>query len=198
MIKLLFRNINIQSYKGGGGYKLDKLCLDNKDKSPIVSIIATKSGTGKTTLIEGTIKILKSRGYSVGALKYDAHKFEIDKEGKDSYRFTKAGADSVIILSSEKLAMVKILKEENTIEEAIKLFGDLDIIIIEGFKKNNYPKIEVHRKGVDNNLLCKNPDYNIPTFIAVASDEELEVEIPILDLNNVASIANFIEKNFIR
>lgn len=181
---------------------MNEVCLDKKYKAPVISIVATKSGAGKTTLVEGIIKILKSRGYSVGALKYDAHKFEVDKEGKDSYRFAKAGADSVIVSSSEKLAMIKVLKEEQTIEETIKLFGDLDIIITEGFKKNKFPKIEVHRKGIDSNLLCKNPDYDIHSFIAVASDEAIDVEIPILDLNNVASIVDFIidfiENNFIQ
>lgn len=175
---------------------MENLYLSKKEKPVIISIVATKSGTGKTTLIEALIKIFKSRNYTIGILKYDVKKFEIDKEGKDSYSFSQAGADNVIIASSKKLAMIQSLKEEKTIEEIVNLFGDLDIILIEGFKNNDYPKIEVHRKGIDNNLVCKNPDFNIESFIAVASDETVDVHIPILNLNDAVSIADFIENNF--
>lgn len=171
---------------------------NKKEKTAILSIISTKSGMGKTTLVESLIKIFKSRNYTIGTLKYDVKKFEIDKEGKDSYRFSHAGADNVIIASSKKLAMIQSLKEEKTIEEIITLFGNLDIVLIEGFKNNIYPKIEVHRKGIDNNLLCKNSHYGTSNFIAVASDENLDVNIPILNLNDSVSIADFIEDNLIK
>ena len=78
----------------------------------MISIVATKSNTGKTTLIEALITIFKEKNYNIGVLKHDAHKFEIDKEGKDSYRFAKAGADKMVISSKEKLAMVETIKEE--------------------------------------------------------------------------------------
>lgn len=171
------------------------LDLYSSKRPIIVSIVSTKSGMGKTTLIEELIKKFKNKGYKVGALKHDAHKFEIDKEGKDSWRFTKAGAGDVVIASCEKLAMVKMLQKEKDIEEIISCFNNVDILFIEGFKKNNYPKIEVHRKGVDNNLLCKNKDFNLDTFIAVATDEKIE-GILNLNLNNVECIADFIEKSF--
>ena len=141
----------------------------------MISIVATKSNTGKTTLIETLITIFKERGYSIGVLKHDAHKFEIDKEGKDSYRFTKAGADKMIISSKEKLAMVETIKEEKTVEDILNMFGEIDLIIIEGFKNNKYPKIEVHRKDIDSKLLCKDENFDITTFLAVATDEELNL-----------------------
>lgn len=184
---------------------MENLYLNKTQKPAIISVVSTKSGMGKTTLIERLIKIFKDRKYSVGVLKYNAHKFDIDKEGKDSYRFTKAGADNVIISSADRLAMIQILQEEKSIEETIELFGNLDIVLLEGFKKNKYPKIEVHRKSVDDNLLCKNPNFNMGTFIAVASDEAVETDIAILNLNiailnlnDVLSIADFIEYNFIK
>lgn len=171
----------------------------NKSKEPvIISIVSTKSGTGKTTLIEGLIKVFKDRNYTIGILKHDAHKFNIDKKGKDSYRFTEAGADNVVIASSEKLAMVQILKEKKKIEDIINLFSGLDIVLVEGFKSNEYPKIEVHRKGVDDNLLCKNPEFDMNSFLAIASDESLDVNIPILDINDVVCIADFIGSNFLK
>lgn len=172
---------------------MENLYSNKKQKPAIISVIATKSGMGKTTLVESLIKIFKSRNYTIGILKYDVKKFEIDKEGKDSYKFSKAGADNVIIASSQKLAMIQSLKEEKTIEEIVNLFGDLDIVLIEGFKNNIYPKIEVHRKDVDKNILYNNPNYDISNIIAVASDENLQVDIPILNLNDAVSIADFIE-----
>jgi molybdopterin-guanine dinucleotide biosynthesis protein MobB len=175
---------------------MENLYLNKRPKPAVISLIATKSGTGKTTLAESLIKIFKSRNYTIGILKYDVKKFEIDREGKDSYRFSQAGADNVIIASSKKLAMIQSLKEEKTIEEIINLFGDLDIVLIEGFKNNVYPKIEVHRKDVDNNLLYENPNYDISNIIAIASDEKLDVNIPVLNLNDTVYIADFIESNF--
>lgn len=173
----------------------------NKNKNVLIlSIVATKSNTGKTTLIEKMIKNLKLRNYSVGVLKHDAHRLEMDKEGKDSYRFSQAGADNVIVSSREKLAMIKKSDREMPIEEILLLFKDIDIVIIEGYKNDNksYPKIEVHRKGVDSNLLCKNIDFKCSQIVALASDEELEVDIPILDLNDVNSICDFIENRLMK
>lgn len=171
------------------------LDLYSNKRPTIISIVSTKSGMGKTTLIERLIKEFKNRGYKVGALKHDAHKFEIDKEGKDSWRFTNAGANDVVVASCEKLAMVKTLQKEKDIEEIISYFSNVDILFIEGFRENNYPKIEVHRKCVDDNLLCKNKDFNLDTFLAVATDEEIE-GILNLNLNNVEAMTNLIEKSF--
>ncbi|MBU3109972.1 molybdopterin-guanine dinucleotide biosynthesis protein B [Clostridium lacusfryxellense] len=171
----------------------------NKNKQTLIlSIVATKSNTGKTTLIEKLIIKLKLRNYSVGVLKHDAHKFDIDKEGKDSFKFSAAGADNVIISSSNKLAMIKKLRAEVPIDEILLLFKDIDIILIEGYKNNNYPKIEVHRKCVDSNLLCTSSNYKLSEFIALASDEELDVGIPLLDLNDIDTICDFIENNLIK
>ncbi|MGE5629171.1 MAG: molybdopterin-guanine dinucleotide biosynthesis protein B [Solirubrobacterales bacterium] len=159
----------------------------------IISVVATKSGTGKTTLIESMVRILKSRGYTVGVLKHNVHRLIMDKEGKDSYRFSDAGADNVIVSSSTKLVMIKALKERESVENIIKMFGNMDIIFIEGFKDNKFSKIEVHRRGVDTRLLMDSWDFNKDTFIALASDEALDKCIPVLDLNDYEAIADFIE-----
>lgn len=172
---------------------MEDLSLNKSNHPKVISIVATKSGTGKTTLIEGVIKILKGKGYEVGVLKHDAHKFDIDKKGKDSYRFTEAGADNVIVASSEKLAMIQILKEERTIGDILPLFQGVDIVIVEGFKNNNYPKIEVHRKEVDTNLLYNDKNFNNASFVAIATNEDLNVDIPVLNINNIDEVGNFIE-----
>lgn len=165
--------------------------LYSNNKQKIISVVSTKSGMGKTTLVESLIKEFKKKGYKVGALKHDAHKFDIDKEGKDSYRFTEAGAKDVVIASSEKIGVVKILEEDKSLSKVLELFDDVDIIFTEGFKQNLYPKIEVHRKEVDKNFLFKN-SINKDTFIAIATNEHIE-GITNLDINNIDQIVNFIE-----
>jgi molybdopterin-guanine dinucleotide biosynthesis protein B len=167
------------------------------NKIPVISIVSTKSDTGKTTLIENIIKILKNKKYKVGAIKHDVHKFEIDYPGKDSYKLTEAGADKVVVSSDSKLAMIQRIETKRTIDELLWLFKDMDIIIIEGFKDNNFPKIEIHRKEVDSNLLCQNPKFDSSSFIAVASNEPLNINIPVLDINNPEEVCDFIERNIL-
>lgn len=164
---------------------------------PALSFVA-KSGTGKTTLLVQLIAELKSRGYRVGAIKHDAHRFEIDHEGKDSQRFTAAGADTMLITSASKVAMVKQISAPLPIETALDTyFGDLDIVLTEGFKLSALPKIELHRAACGSALLCRG-DRHDPTLIAVASDEALLLDVPVLDLNDPGAITDFIEARFLR
>lgn len=176
---------------------MENSSLNKSSELKVISIVATKSGTGKTTLIEALIPILKEKNYNIGVLKHDAHKFEIDKEGKDSYRFVKAGADKMVISSKEKIAIIEKLKEEKDLEEILELFVGMDLVIIEGYKNNGYPKIEVHRKEVDQKLLCENESLDRTKFLAVATDEKLNLDIEQLDINDVNKIAEFIEDKII-
>lgn len=176
---------------------MENSSLNKSSELKVISIVATKSGTGKTTLIEALIPILKEKNYNIGVLKHDAHKFEIDKEGKDSYRFVKAGADRMVISSKEKIAMIEKLKEEKDLEEILELFVGMDLVIIEGYKNNGYPKIEVHRKEVDQKLLCENESLDRTKFLAVATDEKLNLDIEQLDINDMNKIAGFIEDKII-
>lgn len=162
-----------------------------------VSFVA-KSGTGKTTLLEKVIAELKLRGYRVGVIKHDAHRFEIDHPGKDSYRLTAAGADTMLISSPAKLALVKQHAESPPLEELIAdYFGDVDIILTEGFKKSRLPKIEIHRAERSPTLLCRGEEHD-PMLIAVASDEALELDVPVLDLNDAGAVADFVEQRFLK
>lgn len=166
-------------------------------KQAAVSFVA-RSGTGKTTLLEQLIPILKQRGYRVGVIKHDAHRFEIDYPGKDSYRLTAAGADSMLLCSADKLALVRRLAQEPPLEELLAACGDdLDIILTEGFKQHGLPKIELHRAVLGNELLLwgETPD---PSLIAVASDIPLALgELPVLDLNSPQQIADFLEQRML-
>jgi molybdopterin-guanine dinucleotide biosynthesis protein B/molybdopterin-guanine dinucleotide biosynthesis protein len=162
-----------------------------------VSFVA-KSGTGKTTLLEKVIGELKGRGYRVGVIKHDAHRFDIDHPGKDSHRLTAAGADTTLISSPEKLAVIKKHQASPPIEELIATyFGDVDIVVTEGFKQSGMPKVELHRKERSDTLICRG-EHNDPTLIAVASDEPLELDVPLLDLNNPVQVADFIVERFLK
>jgi len=158
---------------------------------PALSFVA-KSGTGKTTLLVELITELKHRGYRVGAIKHDAHRFEIDHEGKDSQRFTAAGADTMVITSANTIAMVKQIPAPQPIETVLaEYFGDVDLVLTEGFKLSGLPKIELHRAACGRPLLCRG-EHHDPQLLAVASDTSLELDVPVLDLNAQAAIADFI------
>jgi molybdopterin-guanine dinucleotide biosynthesis protein MobB len=162
-----------------------------------VSFVA-KSGTGKTTLLEKVIVELKGRGYRVGVIKHDAHRFDIDHPGKDSHRLSAAGADTMLISSPEKLAIVKKHQASPPIEELIATyFQDVDIVLTEGFKLSGMPKVEVHRKERSDTLLCRG-EHRDPTLIAVASDEPLDLDVPVLDLNDAVQVAQFIVERFLK
>nr|WP_242949702.1 molybdopterin-guanine dinucleotide biosynthesis protein B [Clostridium pasteurianum] len=123
----------------------------------------------------------------------------MDREGKDSYRFTKAGADTMIIASENKMAMVKNIEEDHSIEDVINYFENMDLIIVEGFKSNHYPQIEIHRKERSSKLLYRDSSFDTSNFIAVITDELLkDLKLPQLHLNNIGEIVEFIEKNVIK
>ena len=157
----------------------------------IVKVVACCSNTGKTVLIEGLIKELKNRGYTVATIKHDVHGFDIDKEGKDTWRHRKAGAEAVIISSKERMALIREVQEEIPLEELIKQVEDFDFIIIEGYKKSKYRKLEVYRQGISNKIITPKEK-----LIGVASDVSLSLEgIRVVDLNNYEEIANLVIEN---
>ena len=157
-----------------------------------------KSGSGKTTLLEKVIRLLKDRGYRVGVIKHDAHRFDIDHPGKDSHRLTVAGADTTLISSFDKLALVKKHPGPPPVEELLELFfADVDIVLTEGFKSSALPKIEVHRRNRSDTLLCRGEERD-PMLLAVASDEPLELDVPLLNIDDAGGVADFIEERFLR
>ena len=161
---------------------------------PTVSIVG-HSDSGKTTLIEKLIPILKQRGYRVATIKHDVHGFEMDREGKDTYRHFHSGADAVLISSPRKMALIKRDERQPTLDELVEHFyQDMDIVITEGFKRLDKPKIEVFRSKIHPEPLCTPADNRI----ALASDKPIEVDCPRFDINDVEAIADLIEERFLK
>lgn len=155
----------------------------------IFSFVAAASGSGKTTLIEKIVRILKTRGLEIAVVKHASKGFDMDRPGKDSWRFREAGAASVMLVSPDQMALIRSIKDMPSMEEIERFVGDADIIIYEGFKKNAPNKIEVFRAGPSGDRPLCLAD---PTFIALASDTAFDVQIPRFDINDADAIASFI------
>jgi molybdopterin-guanine dinucleotide biosynthesis protein B len=152
------------------------------------------SGAGKTTLLTAVLPLLAQRGVRVGMVKHAHHNFDIDHPGKDSYELRKAGARQVLVASSRRWALMteNETEQEPRLSELIARLDHtrLDLILVEGFKHEPIPKIEVHRSTLPHPLLC-NTD---PNIIAVACDRGFTGRLPIprLDLDAPETIAEFI------
>jgi molybdopterin-guanine dinucleotide biosynthesis adapter protein len=162
---------------------------------PIVSLVG-KSDSGKTTLLEKLVRELKSRGYRIATIKHDAHSFEIDREGKDSWRHKKAGAAMTLISSPEKLGLVADADHDHSLAELRERWiRDVDIIISEGYKREDHPKIEVFRKERSSELLCSADD----NLLAVAGSPPVVPNgVPVFDLNDPKPLCDFLEERFLR
>jgi molybdopterin-guanine dinucleotide biosynthesis protein B len=165
------------------------------DRPPVPLLgFAAFSGTGKTTLLTQLIPLLKAGGLRIGVIKHSHHAFEIDKPGKDSYALRAAGASPVMLSSNRRRAIITEWDEprEPRLAEELALFDRtaVDLILVEGFKHERFPKIELHRPALGRPLLFPDDD----RIIAIATDEPLGAEPPItrLDLNRPDAIAGFI------
>ena len=168
-------------------------------KLPPLFGLAGWSGSGKTTLSTKLIKNFTKIGINVGTLKHAHHKFDIDKPGKDSYNLRKAGARPMIISSKERFALIQEndQNEEKSLFEMLEMFSKqpvnkCDIIIVEGYKNENIPKLEVHRPIIGKPLLF-NDDNNI---FAIASEGHLKTTIPSFNLNNINTITDFLIEKY--
>ena len=162
---------------------------------PTVSIVG-KSASGKTVLMEQLIAEFKRRGYKVATLKHNHHgTVEIDHPGKDTWRFARAGADAVLVSSPNKLAFIENLNYDLRLEEIMPIVGPgFDLILAEGFRRSKSTrKIEVHRKGLGNDLLCSPEELS-----AIVTDGSLDIDVAQLPWGDTVAVADFIEKNFLR
>ncbi len=167
---------------------------------PIVSIVG-RSESGKTLLMEQLIAEFKRRGYKIAALKHShCGAIEVDQPGKDTWKFAQARSDAVCISSPKKLVFIKMSDHDLRVDEVLPIIGpEFDLVLVEGFKKSNLPKIEVHRRELGNELLCSPGEPS-----AIVTDGSLDTpladryKVPILSWADTASIADFIAKDFMR
>jgi molybdopterin-guanine dinucleotide biosynthesis protein MobB len=152
--------------------------------------LAGWSGSGKTTLLAALIPELVGRGVTVSTLKHAHHEFDIDQPGKDSWVHRQAGASEVMVASSRRFALMHELRDapEPSLGELVSRMAPVDLLLIEGFKREPHPKLEVHRPSVGKPFLY--PDD--PHIVAIASDTALTAPLPVLPLADAAAIADFI------
>lgn len=146
--------------------------------------------SGKTGLMERLVAEISARGFSVSTIKHAHHAFDIDHEGRDSFRHRAAGASQVLISSGKRWALMHELRGQDEPEMATLLakMAPVDLILVEGYKLEDHPKIECYRADVRDPIRADEDD----SIIAVATDSDLTVDTPCLDLNNTSEIADFI------
>lgn len=167
--------------------------MDIRERSqiPVISIVAGKSNSGKTTLLEKLIREAKQRGWRVATLKHDVHGFVMDQPGKDTWRHAQAGADVVAISSPHRIAILESVAEDQPLEEVLARIQGVDVIFTEGYKYGDKPKIEVFRSAV-HQVLFSNPE----ELLAIASDIAFDNGIPSFDLDDAQGICDLIEAKF--
>ncbi|MDM8523675.1 molybdopterin-guanine dinucleotide biosynthesis protein B [Desulfococcaceae bacterium HSG8] len=158
---------------------------------PIISVVG-KSGSGKTTLIEKLIPELRRRGYKIGIVKHAFHNFDMDKKGKDSWRHKAAGAETVVVASPGRIGMIKDHDSED-LESFEIYFRDMDIVITEGYKRQNKPKIEIFRAVAHDAPLCLDDN----SLIAFVTDTGIDMNIPRFGLDDIEGLADLVEKKFL-
>lgn len=145
---------------------------------------------GKTGLMERLVAEITGRGISVSTVKHAHHVFDVDQPGKDSHRHRTAGATEVLLASRKRFALMHELRDEGepTLEELLGMLAPVDLVLIEGYKRDSHDKVEAFRGETGNPLIAKDD----PTIKAVASDTAMDLDRPVFDLNDTVSIADFI------
>jgi len=160
---------------------------------PIISVVG-KSDVGKTTFLEKLVPELVQRGYRVAVIKHDMHGFDLDQPGKDTWRLAQAGSSAVAISSPRKVGVIRQVSRELSPDEVALLIGpEVDIILTEGYKRGDKPKIEVSRQEVSPELLCQADE-----LLAIVSDQKHPLDVPQFDLDDVAGVADLLVKRYLR
>lgn len=156
-------------------------------KTPVVSVVGN-SRSGKTTFLEKLIPEITVRGLKVGTIKHDVHGFEMDKPGKDSWRHKHAGASTTLISSPYQIGMVKDVEHDYQPDELLVFFNGMDIILTEGYKRGNLPKLEVFRSEVSKEPFCKHDN----SLLALISDENVNINLPRFSPKDIKKVADFL------
>jgi molybdopterin-guanine dinucleotide biosynthesis protein MobB len=159
---------------------------------PAILSIIGKSGSGKTTLIEKLIPELNRRGYRIGTIKHTDHDIDLDKKGKDSWRHRAAGAESAMLAAPHGFSLVRGWQDYE-LDDLEAYFDGVDLILTEGFKQGNRPKIEIFRTSV-----YQKPIYSGgPDLVAMVTDSKAARDIPVFGLNDTSGLADLIESYLI-
>ncbi len=155
----------------------------------IYGIVGYKNA-GKTGLMERLVTEITGRGFSVSTLKHAHHTFDVDQPGKDSYRHRSAGAQQVLLASRARWALMTEIQdaEEPPLADLLTRLDPVDLVLVEGYKRDGHPKVEAHRSETGNPLIARDDQ----TVRAVASDTALDLHRPVFDLNDTTAIADFI------
>ncbi len=146
---------------------------------------AAFSGVGKTTLIERVVRELKARGIRTAVIKHDGHRFEIDHEGKDSWRFAQAGADMVIISSADQTACIE--RRELSLQQLLNRIDHVDLVLVEGFKNEDLPQIGIARAAAGKGFTA-----DLGRFCAIVTDLAVDTAAPCFGFDDIAEITSFI------
>lgn len=153
--------------------------------------VAGFKNAGKTTLVEKLVRVLSEQGFSIATVKHAHHSFDIDHEGRDSFRHRKAGASQVAVISRDRTAVIRELRGEEppSLEEVIAGLKPCDLVLVEGYKRDAHDKIEVRNLGLAHPELAGDD----PTVVAIAADGKINnPPVPVFDRNDVAALAAFI------
>lgn len=162
------------------------------DRLPPVISIVSRSGAGKTVLIERLIAEFKRRGYRVGTIKHHVHPgFEIDHPGKDTWRHAQAGSDHVVIAAPDKVASIRKVEGEPSLEALVAGMTDVDIVFTEGYRREGVNKIEVVRTALNPLPLCEAEE-----LLAIVSDRDPLYDLPHFGLDATKELADFIQQRF--
>jgi len=155
----------------------------------IYGVVGWKNA-GKTGLMERLVTEITGRGLSVSTVKHAHHSFDVDHEGKDSYRHRQAGATEVLLASRNRFALMHELRNEDEppLEALLGKLAPVDLVLVEGYKRDAHPKVEAHRSVTGNPLIAPGDE----TVRAVASDTPLEMDCPVFDRDDTKAIADFI------
>lgn len=157
--------------------------------------IAGYSGSGKTTLIERVVPRLRAQGLRVAVIKHTHHDFDVDRPGKDSWRFREAGADAVLLASDHRTALlIEHRDAPSALDELLAQLPPCDLVLVEGYKREAIPKLEVHRDETTKPWLY--PDD--PNILAVASDIDPHPPIRRIDIDDIQQLADFILTHALR
>ncbi len=162
-------------------------------RGPAVVHIVGKSGSGKTLVVTRLTRELRRRGHRVATIKHASHGFDLDQRGKDSWRHFQAGSETTVVVSPRRLAMVKRTPGEPQMDEALRLAGEgCDLVLVEGYKSYPGLKIEVHRRSLGTELMAERDG-----LLAVVSDGEPEVSVPLFRPRDVSAVADFLERELL-